>query len=144
VFGRKALLLPVERLPIAPGIQFDGREWLAKREFHVTLLNEERAKELGRRALSRAKSGLDLRVRLRDEYMRAVKGRAQSILRMCDVDAAAELYSRLGIDPPPLHVTLYTFGDGRGIGIASHAELAQRCSPLAGDALAEFLTKSSP
>ena len=87
------------------------------------MLNVEQVIELGSRAVSSAKKGLRFDIALRDEHWMLTKGRARSIIRMCDVAGADEFYARLGIEMPPLHVTLYTIGDRRGIGIATHDEL---------------------
>jgi hypothetical protein len=117
------MILHIPPLLIPPTIHFDGVEWLAKREFHVTMLNTESEELLGRRAISAAKKGLHFEVALRDEHWMLTKGRARSIIRVCDVAGADEFFARLGIEKPPLHVTLYTIGDRRGIGIATHDEL---------------------
>jgi hypothetical protein len=117
------MILRIPPLVIPPTIHFDDAGWLAKREFHVTMLNTESEESLGKRAISAAKRGLRFEVTVRDEHWLLTKGRARSIIRMCDVAGADEFFARLGVEKPPLHVTLYTIGDRRGIGIATHDEL---------------------
>lgn len=117
------MILRIQPLTIPSTVDFDGAKWLAKREFHVTMLNAEQVTELGSRAVSSAKKGLRFEVTLRDEHWMLTKGRARSIIRMCDVAGSDEFFARLGIEKPPLHVTLYTIGDRRGIGVATHDEL---------------------
>ena len=117
------MILPIPSLVIPPTLRFDDVDWLAKREFHVTMLNTEAEESLGKRAISAAKRGLHFEVALRDEHWMLTKGRARSIIRMCGVAGADEFYARLGIEKPLLHVTLYTIGDRRGIGVDTHDEL---------------------
>lgn len=117
------MILHIPPLTIPATIHYDGAEWHAKREFHVTFLDTETETLLGRRAVAGAKRGVTFKVAMRDEFWMLTKGRARSIIQMCDVEGAADFYSRLGIDAPPLHVTLYTIGDRRGIGVATHEEL---------------------
>jgi hypothetical protein len=114
------MIVHIPPLNIPPTLHYDDADWLAKKEFHVTLLDTETETLLGERARKR---GIRFEVVLRDEFWMLTKGRARSIIQMCDVRGAAEFYARLGIERPPLHVTLYTIGDRRGIGVASHVEL---------------------
>jgi len=117
------VILHIPPLVIPPTLHFDEADWLAKREFHVTMLNTESEELLGRRTIAAARRGLHFELALRDEHWMLAKGRARSIIRMCDVAGADEFFARLGIEKPPLHVTLYTIGDRRGIGIAARDEL---------------------
>ena len=94
------------------------------------MLNTETKTLLGNRAIAKAKRGIELTVKMRDEFWMLTKGRARSIIQMCDVAGADEFFANLGVETPPLHVTLYTLGDTRGIGVASWAELEQRGSRI--------------
>lgn len=59
-------------------------------------------------------------------------GRGRLIELLSEVKQAAEFYDALGrlaatpLPRPPLHVTLYTFGDVRGIGLPTLEALKQR------------------
>jgi hypothetical protein len=56
---------------------------------------------------------------------------------MCEVAGAEEFFAglerhlQIGIERPPYHVTLYTIGTLRGIGVATRAELERLGEPLA-------------
>ena len=64
--------------------------------------------------------------------------KTRTIIRMCDVDGAEEFFAvlerncRPSIERPPYHVTLYTIGTLRGIGIATRADLERLGEPIAG------------
>jgi hypothetical protein len=137
----RTFLIRVPPPGIPHTIHFLGHDWLAKREFHVTMLSTEMFDEHGFSAVAKAKRGLDFDVILRDEFWMVVKGRAQSIIQMCDIAGAAEFYARLSIEQPPLHVTLFTVGDRRGIGIDSEEELHRRGTPVTG--LIQLLRESA-
>ena len=54
--------------------------------------------------------------------------KTRTIIRMCDVAGAEEFFARTRtrtadvIERPPYHVTLYTIGTLRGIGVATRAD----------------------
>jgi hypothetical protein len=117
-----------EHPPIPDVIRFDGADWRAKREFHVTLAGTSAiadADELVKRAAHR----ITFAVTLRDELWQVRENETQTIIRMCDVDGAEEFFERLeremlkAMARPPYHVTLYTIGTLRGIGIPTHVDL---------------------
>jgi hypothetical protein len=113
-------------------IRFAGADWRAKREFHVTLagnttmaLMTDDADDVIKRAARR----LTFAVTPRDEFWEVREEKTRTIIRMCDVDGAEEFFTKLetemqlSIERPPYHVTLYTIGTLRGIGVATRAEL---------------------
>ncbi len=123
------MILPLA-LRIPATLALHGEIWYAKEEFHVTLLNRTHTGRFGKEKIGRAAEGLHFEVRLRDEYWRLDEPPARTIIRMCDVAAAAVFYERLGLEPPPLHVTLYTINTRKGIGIATDDELRKMGTPL--------------
>ena len=128
--------------PLIPDvIHFAGADWRAKREFHVTLagtttmaLMTDDADE----AIKRAARRLVFTITLRDEFWQMHEEKARTIIRMCDVGGAEEFFARLetdlqlSIERPPYHVTLYTIGTLRGIGVATRAELERLGREIAG------------
>lgn len=120
---RGGVLLRLPSLRIVPALEWSGRNFVAKREFHVTLLNRATAEHSGGESIARAVSGVNFEVRLLDEIWLVEEGSAAAIVRMCEVEGAAALYRALAVDRPPLHVTLYLSGTVRGIGLATSADL---------------------
>lgn len=117
-------------------IRFRDLDWRAKSAFHITLLGSAKmAAFIGSRdvnaddAIERAARNLAFTITLRHELWHMREKERRSVIRMCDVDGAEEFFARLEselqtpIERPPYHVTLYTIGTLRGIGIASRAEL---------------------
>lgn len=122
--------------PIPDVIHFRNLAWRAKREFHITLLGSTTmAALIGGRdvnvddAIKHAARNLAFSITLRDELWQMREKEIRTVVRMCDVDGAEEFFARLEselqtpIERPPYHVTLYTIGTPRGIGIATRAEL---------------------
>jgi hypothetical protein len=127
--------------PIPDVIRFAGADWRAKREFHVTLAGTTAIHGLTADAdemIKRATRGLSISVTPRDELWQIRENQTSAIIRMCDVEGAEEFFTRLegemlkAIARPPFHVTLYTIGTLRGIGIATHAELHRLGEEIAG------------
>jgi hypothetical protein len=127
--------------PIPDVLRFAGADWRAKREFHVTLagattmaLMTDDADDVIKRAAPR----LVFTITLRDEFWQVHDEKARTIIRMCDVAGAEEFFARLekemqlSIERPPYHVTLYTIGTLRGIGLATRAELERLGQEIAG------------
>jgi hypothetical protein len=117
-----------EHPPIPDVIRFGGADWRAKREFHVTLAGTTAIAEADE-MIKRAAHGITFAVTLRDELWEVRENETQTIIRMCDVDGADEFFERVeremlkAIARPPYHVTLYTIGTLRGIGIPTHVDL---------------------
>lgn len=140
-------------LPLPPGdfgmyspvVEIAGRTFSAKAEYHITLVGSDLAASIaaslgGRDRLIELLADVGgwspCRYRLLDEYVhvRKVEGELtnESIIVMAEVEQAAEFYDALErltantLPRPPLHVTLYTFGDERGIGLPILEALKQR------------------
>lgn len=130
-----------DHLPISDVIQIAGADWRAKREFHVTLAGTSAMRELTSDpdgVIKRAARRLTFAVTPRDDFWHVRKEKARTIIRMCDVGGAEEFFARLeneiraAIERPPYHVTLYTIGTLRGIGLRSRAELERWGSEITG------------
>jgi len=122
-------------------IRFAGEDWRAKREFHVTLTGTTTMHALAAEpddVIKRAARGLSFTIVLRDELWQVRENDTRTIIRMCDLGGAEEFFERLEgemqmtIERPPYHVTLYTIGTLRGIGLATRADLAQMGEEIAG------------
>lgn len=134
-------ILHFDHPPISDVLRFAGADWRAKREFHVTLagattmaLMTDDADDVIKRAARR----LVFTITPRDEFWQVREEKARTIIRMCDVSGAEEFFARLetetqlSIERPPYHVTLYTIGTLRGIGLATRAELERLGQEIAG------------
>lgn len=138
------LLLPVPPAtwpPPAAPLRLDGIAFVPKRELHVTLVGRAlgaAVRDAGLRAMAlSACAGLDWRFVRLHAWLRLEKRaggrRRHSIIELVDLPAMAALHARLGaalgraLPVPPTHVTLYTAGDERGIGVPDAAMLA-RCT----------------
>src|SRR5258708_5984271 len=113
-------------------IRFAGADWRAKREFHVTLVGTTTMSALTIEAdevIKRAARGLMFTVTPLEELWHVRENETRAIIRMCDVEGAEEFFARLeremllAIARPPYHVTLYTIGTLRGIGLPTRLEL---------------------
>lgn len=116
-------------------IIYQGKRFEPKDEVHVTIIGSDLREELldsaGSEKLDEVAALIDetdWHYVLDDSWRHVVRGGdepAESIIRMVEVPALAEFYSRLEaitgltIPPRPVHVTLYTRGDHGGIGIAT-------------------------
>lgn len=127
--------------PIPDVIHFGGADWRAKREFHVTLAGTNTIPDLTDDAddvVKRAAHRLTFSIELRDEFWHVCEEETRTIIRMCDVRGAEEFFGRLEavigapIVRPPYHVTLYTIGTLRGIGLPTSAVLARLGQKVAG------------
>ena len=124
--------------PIPDVIRFRDNDFRAKREFHVTLIGSTTMRTLMKESdldvedvLRRAGRKLAFSVALRDELWHLRENETRTLIRLCDVSGADEFFTRIedelqiATERPPYHVTLYTIGTLRGIGIATHADLEQ-------------------
>ena len=88
--------------------------------------------------IKRAARRLTFRITPRDEFWHMREENTRTIVRMCDVDGAEEFFAGLErelqtvIERPPYHVTLYTIGTLRGIGVATRAEIERLGEPIEG------------
>ena len=136
------LLLPVAATawpsPDAP-LQLDGIAFVPKRELHVTVVGRTlgaHLHEAGLQAETLAVAAtLDWRFERCGQWLRLearTDGRRRhSIIERIALPALATLHAWLGarlgrqLAVPPPHVTLYTSGDDRGIGVPDAASLAR-------------------
>jgi hypothetical protein len=122
-------------------IRFDGADWRAKREFHVTLTGTTMMHALSAEpddVIKRAARSLSFTIALRGELWQVCENDTRAIIRMCDVGGAEEFFTRLegemqmAIERPPYHVTLFTMRTLRGIGLATRADLERMGQEIAG------------
>ncbi|HSY51322.1 MAG TPA: hypothetical protein VLC46_21135 [Thermoanaerobaculia bacterium] len=127
--------------PIPDVVHFAGADWRAKREFHVTLTGTTTMRELTAEpddVIKRAARSLTFTIVLRGELWHVRENDTRAIIRMCDVRGAEEFFARLegelqiAVDRPPYHVTLYTIGTLRGIGLATGADLERMGQEITG------------
>jgi hypothetical protein len=124
------------KLRIPPQIEFAGRLFQIKGEFHVTLLGREALRLAGLLelpslggAIRQAAHGVRFSVEVLDDFRLVERGEAATIVRMCNVGGAEEFFRRFESETgaatarPPYHVTLYTAGTPKGIGLSSPADL---------------------
>lgn len=123
--------------PIPDVIRFRDSDFRAKREFHVTLVGSTTTRPLtspeggADDVIRRAGKKLAFTITLRDALWHLHENETRTLIRLCDVSGADEFFARIedelqtAIERPPYHVTLYTIGTLRGIGIATRAELEQ-------------------
>lgn len=133
-------------------IEFDGRAFRAKSGFHVTLLGREILTRAGlidfpdlESAIRSAARGVKFSVDFRDEYWLISEKQAGTIIRMCDVNGADEFYRNFEgqtgqvIERPPYHVTLYTSGTAKGIGVTTAGDLERLGRRLSADDVHVFM-----
>jgi hypothetical protein len=146
--GQSTLLLPVPPEawpPPAEPLRLDGIDFVPKAELHVTVVGRRLGAEL-REAMARdaafaaavesAIAGTDWSFARRPDWWRLLARtagrRRHSIIQRVALPAMAPFHARLGarlgraLPVPPPHVTLYTAGDARGIGLPDEATL-RRC-----------------
>ncbi|MEA2163203.1 MAG: hypothetical protein QOK37_1330 [Thermoanaerobaculia bacterium] len=124
--------------PIPDVIRFRDDDFRAKREFHVTLIGSTTMRTLTSASdldaddvIRRAGKKLAFTITLRDELWHLRENETRTLIRLCGVNGGDEFFARIenelqtAIERPPYHVTLYTIGTLRGIGIATPAELEQ-------------------
>lgn len=146
------LLLPIDPCRWAPpvrGIRLDGIDYAPKTELHVTLIGSRLGRELQatlapaflRDRLERAlraqdwhfvRSGRLLQLAKRDAGAHpatAATGMRGAVVELVELPAMRAFHQALGrllgrqLSVPPPHVTLYTAGDPRGIGVSSPSRL---------------------
>lgn len=169
---RGGALLRVELPKLQPKIEFGGKIMVLKPEFHVSMIgfaakldkrykdaaaargekvSNSQAAERVVEALKTAAEGLQFKVQMGTETRRAVKGDAETIIRMCDVEGMSEYFSRVtaalglpdgSIEPPPTHVTVYTLENGQGIGMANQEQLQALTQVLSAEELMELRDKT--
>ena len=144
------LLLPIDPSlwpPPVEGVRVDGVQFMPKTELHLTLIGSRLGRELHttlapaflRDRVERAlleqdwhfvRSGRFLQLATRADDANPDSGRRRTaIIELVDVPAMRPFHQALGrllgrqLSLPPPHVTLYTAGDRRGIGVTSPRRL---------------------
>lgn len=146
------LLLPIDAgqwAPPARGIRLDGIDFAPKPELHVTLIGSRLGRELHavlgpaflRRQLGRALAAHDWRFTRSGRLLLLTQQtgngggtatgatRRSAVIELIDLPAMRPFHEALGrllgrqLPVPPPHVTLYTAGDPRGIGLARRSRL---------------------
>lgn len=131
------VLLNVESPAARSTVDFANATWRLKREFHVTLLNSRATSRVTEATGDAFRSVEVLRRAVRKDFAVVPsasvwivrKANAKAIVVECDVTGAEELFTEIaaetGVDleRPPYHITLYTIGTARGIGLPTRAEL---------------------
>jgi hypothetical protein len=139
------LLLRLRKDEVGLGEQplaFQGKRFQPKDEVHITIVGSALGEEL-RDALDSAGrasafdslvAATDWRYTLLDRWHHVVRRGdepAESIVRMVEVPSLPTFYAQLealaglSIPPRPAHITLYTWRDDGGIGIATWEEFAE-------------------
>jgi len=140
-----SLLLRLRKAAVDLGeraVLYQGKRFKPKDEVHITVIGRALASELvdsaGATEIEEIAALIDQtewRYVLSNCWYHVVRGGdkpAESIIRMVELPALAAFYSRLeaitglAIPPRPAHVTLYTWGDHGGIGIATWEEFDER------------------
>jgi hypothetical protein len=123
-------------------VAYRGRIFQPKEELHITILSRSAAETLKQRRegqptdLDRVKQLIedtDWSYRKRNEFYRVeeVPG-IESIVQMVDAPSLSAFFRELSqiagqeLEPPPAHVTLYTRGNPKGIGLSTRAIFEQR------------------
>ena len=139
------LILPLEDTPPTQAVVIDGRRYEPKGELHVTLVGSTLGRELRDTLGSRldaatrpafealdwsvARSGRGAVLAATGALDAGGRGAVGSVVEFVDVPALAHFRRWLGellgrqLPVPPAHVTLYTAGRARGIGIPTPAAL---------------------
>ncbi len=129
-------IIQIELPPLPPAIEFSGRTFAAKRDYHVSLLGREILRRAGlsemparEDAIRRAARGKRFSIELLDDFWLLREGEAATLIRVCAVDGAEEFFrhfeSEAGVivDRPPYHITLYTHATDKGVGLCSVEDL---------------------
>jgi hypothetical protein len=156
--GSLLILLTKDGIGLSDGnVVYRGRVFKPKEEVHITVVGSELGQKLIemcsanheiKERILRAITEVDCFYRAQDEMYHVAKDKqltsadgesellhAESIIRMVSVPGIQQFYKQLStiagiqLEMPPLHVTLYTYGDSRGIGLSNQA------------AFREFVTK---
>ena len=126
-------------------VEFQGKRFQPKDEVHITIIGTDLGERL-KAAMERDPTiepqlrqqidETDWSYQLQDRWYHVVQeaedddedGREESIIRMAGVAGVADFYERLSqmlaveLEVPPTHVTLYTYNNAHGIGVANQAE----------------------
>lgn len=138
-------ILQIEAPAVPNEIAFAGRTWRAKREFHVTLLGGEAMERISSATdkpvttIRRIARQARMAVEPKNSFWTLEEPPVATIIVECDVFGGRSFYDRietslgLRIDPPPFHITLFTSGAAKGIGVHTRVELEELGSRLNAD-----------
>jgi hypothetical protein len=142
----QSLVVPLVIEGLPPQISALGRRWQRKREFHLTavaarVIEAVAGGQAGAwdRVIATASGRRLGPVSARSEVRRVVhpqEPELQTLIVMVDCAGLESLHRDLSealgaeLRPPPAHVTVYSTDPGRGIGITSESELAERAPAL--------------
>lgn len=150
------VLVDLPPLALPAQIDFDGRRWEVKAEFHVTLVGSDTLQSLVSRhgvtsivklelALSRSVENLNFIAHPHDDFWLVTEDEAATIIQRCDLEGGDEFFSRLNreladsIEIPPYHITLYCIGTTKGIGVPTYSALESMGRRLSVNERAAFL-----
>lgn len=121
---------------------FQDKDFEPKKELHITILGQGAADEVRRameahpgkvRQVKRLIGSTDWSYRKFQRFYQARDEQgAQSIIQMVEVPALHKFFEELSrvvdqaLKTPPVHVTLYTYGDPEGIGLSDRETFEKR------------------
>jgi hypothetical protein len=143
--GTLLLGIADDALPLPePSLRLDGIEFTRKRELHATIVGHALGSRLRRANAGDAgmRAAVDAAIAARDWRWRRCREWAllerhegdrcrHSVIERIDLPAMADFHRRIGellgdvLQVPPAHVTLYTAGGPKGIGVPDEATLAR-------------------
>jgi hypothetical protein len=134
-------------------IKFHGKIFEPKEELHITVIGKDLGRRLKeaveedplienqiRQAIAETEWSYEVTDKMyhvsKDKKKRGLQGdfrivHAESIVLMVEIAGIQHFYEKLGeiiqmeLEAPPTHITLYTYGDPFGIGLASQADLRE-------------------
>jgi hypothetical protein len=126
-------------------VDFQGKTFMPKEEVHITVIGSNPGQQLAAAMaeddalvgkMRAAVADYNWAYELKDEWYHVLRedeaGPAESIIRMARVPQLEPFYRRVEvlaavhIPPRPAHVTLYTWNDPDGIGLATWQEFERR------------------
>jgi hypothetical protein len=122
-------------------VTYQGKTFQPKDEVHITIFGSKLSGELAdamdqdlflRPQLQAAIEETIWTYELHDEWYHVVDGEEETIIRMAGVPLLSRFYHRVstlaGVEIPerPTHVTLYTYNNEEGIGVATEEEFRAR------------------
>jgi hypothetical protein len=126
-------IVSIPPLDLPGTVVFAGLRWLAKKEFHLTLLDRNAMEAVGRvgppdALVRQAARGIEFTGHLTGGIWLLEEPPAKTLIGLADLDGARAFFGRLAdsgarLEQPPFHVTLFTLGTSRGIGVHTMDEL---------------------
>jgi hypothetical protein len=131
--GATSAIVSIPPLDLPATVEFAGLRWLAKKEFHLTLLDSAAMEAVGsigpaNALVSEAARGIEFAARLTGGIWMLEEPPARTLIALAELDGARGFFGRLAdsgvrLEVPPFHVTLFTRGTSRGIGVHTMDEL---------------------